>query len=153
MDNEAFRKTYRDVNELFCVFEKSVLTNQCKCSKAQRFCIAEREGVRCRSEEARLQCMELLDLLRHQSRFTLRTTDETSSLPHAKAIRIQVGGLRGLCSVLNPDQPPPAIIEDVHGTIEAARTRFGGLDKLPFQEIIKQVAAYKGRQRGPRRDR
>ncbi len=153
MDNEAFRKTYRDVNELFCVFEKSVLTNQCKCSKTQRFCIAEREGVRCRSEEARQQCLELLDLLRQQSRFTLRTTDETSSLPHAKAVRIQVGGLRGLCSVLNPDQPPPAIIEDVYGTIEAARIRFGGLDKLPFQEIIKQVAAYKGRQRGPRRDR
>ena len=38
-------------------------------------------------------------------------------------------------------------------TIEEARTAFDGLEKLPFQEIIKQVAAYKGRQRGPRRDR
>ncbi len=153
MDNEAFRKTYRDVNELFCAFEKSILTNQCKCSKAQRFCIAEREGVRCSSEAAREQCLELLDLLRHRSRFTLRITSDTSSLPHAKAVRIQVGGLRGICSVLDPDQPPPAVIADVYGTIEAARTAFDGLDKLPFQEIIKQIAAYKGRQRGPRRDR
>jgi len=153
MDNEAFRKTYRDVNKLFCVFEKSVLTNQCNCSKAQRFCIAEREGVRCESEVARQQCLELLDLLRHQSRFTLRTTDNASTLPHGKAMRIQVGGLRGLYSALNPNLPLPAMIEDVYGTIEAARKEFDGLDNLPFPEIIKHIAAYKGRKRAPRRDR
>ena len=153
MDNEAFRKTYRDVNELFCVFEKSILTNQCRCSKAQRFCIAEREGVRCRSEEARQQCQYLLELLRKQSRFTLRATDGSATLPHGKAIRIQVGGMRGLCATLNPDAPPPAVIEDVYGTVEAACLTFGGLDQLPFGEIIKQIAAFKGRQRSSRRDR
>jgi len=153
MDNEAFRKTYHDVNELFCVFEKSILTNQCNCSKAQRFCIAEREGVRCQSEAARQQCLELLELLRQQSRFTLRITDNASTLPHGKAIRIQVGGLRGLYSALNPDLPLPAVIKDVYGTVEAARKAFDGLDRLPFQEIIKQVAAYKGRKRTPRRGR
>ncbi len=153
MDNEAFRKTYRDVNERFCVFEKSVLTNQCDCSRAQRFCIAEREGVRCNSEMARRQCMELLELLRHRARFALRTSDSSATLPHGKAIRIQVGGLRGLYTALNPELPLPGMIEDVHGTVEAARDAFNGLANLPFREIIKHIAAYKGRQRASRRDR
>ena len=153
MDNEAFRKTYRDVNERFCVFEKSVLTNQCACSRAQRFCIAEREGVRCGSDAARAQCLALLKLLREQSRFALKTAANLPTLPHGKAIRVQVGGLRGLHAVLNPDQPPPGFIADVHGIVEAARVAFNGLENMPFQEIIKHIAAYKGRKRISRRDK
>ena len=44
MDNEAFRTTYRAVNERFCPYEKAILTNQCCCSRAKRFLIAERES-------------------------------------------------------------------------------------------------------------
>ena len=85
MDNEIFRKTYREVNERFCPYEKSILTNQCRCSRAKRFCIAEREGVNCLSDPAQQQCLDLLDLLRQQSRFALKATDARTALPHGKA--------------------------------------------------------------------
>jgi hypothetical protein len=48
MDQDAFRQTYQDINERFCAFEKAILTLQCQCSEAHKFCIAEREGVHCK---------------------------------------------------------------------------------------------------------
>jgi len=136
-----------DNNERFCPFEKSILTNNCGCSRARRFCIAEREGINCGSDAAQTRCLELLDQLRKQARFALKATDEGAALPHAKAMRVQVGGLRGLHAVALPDAPIPDTIEDIHGVIEAALNRFHTLAALPYQPIIRRIAAYKGRQR------
>ena len=152
MDQDAFRTTYREINERFCAYEKGILTNNCACSLAHKFCIAEREGVHCASDEAQATCVQLLDLLRRQARFALKTTSYSTALPHAKAMRIQVGGLRGIEAALNPDQPVPARIADIRRTIETAIAEYGSLADLPFQEIVKQIAAYQGRQR-PRRKR
>jgi hypothetical protein len=147
MDNEVFRRTYRDINERYCPYEKGILTNNCQCSKAKRFLIAEREGVHCSSDSAQERCLKLLEIMRQQARFALKSTDERAALPHAKAMRVQVGGLRGLHAALSPDEPIPTKIEDIFGLIDEAVARFGELDKLPFQPIIQQIAAYKGRKR------
>jgi hypothetical protein len=151
MDQDAFRRTYRDVNDRACVYEKSILTNQCRCSQAERFCIAEREGVHCRSDAAQQQCVEWLELVRSNARFALRANDDRLSLPHAKAMRVQVGGLRGLSRALEPDAPPPHPIPDVFELLSRARTAFESLDRTPFQAVIKEVAAYRGRPRSARR--
>lgn len=150
MDNEVLRRTYRDINERFCPFEKSILTNNCGCSRAWRFCIAEREGVACGSDAGQARCLELLDLLRKQARFVLKTMDGQAALPHAKAMRVQIGGLRGLHAVVLPDESIPETIKDIHGIIEAALARFRVLTALPYQPIIRQITAYRERKR-PRR--
>jgi hypothetical protein len=148
LDQDAFRDTYNAVNERRCPYEKSVLTGNCACACAKRFCIAEREGVRCATDEAQARCLAFLEQLRAQARFALRTTDGRSALPHAKAMRIQVGGLRGVRAALAGDQPADASgpVDDVDGLLCAAVDRFGGLDALPYGQIIQQVAAYQGRQ-------
>jgi len=151
MDNEVFRKTYRAVNERFCPFEKSILTNNCGCSRGRRFCIAEREGINCGSDAAQARCLELFDRLRKQTRFALKATDESTALPHAKAMRVQVGGLRGLHTIVMPDEPIPETIEDIHGIIETALDHFHTLAALPYQSIIRQIAAYQGRRKRLRR--
>ena len=145
MDNEIFRQTYSAINERFCPFEKSILTNNCRCAKAKRFCIAEREGVQCTSDDAQIRCIAVLDLLRTQARFALKTTAERRALPHAKAMRVQVGGMRGIQAALEPDAEPPAQIEDIDALLDAAVARFGNLDALPFQTIVQQITAYRGR--------
>jgi len=145
MDQDIFRKTYREINERFCVYEKSILTNNCNCSQAERFCIAEREGVHCKSDSAQKRCAELLQLLREQAKFALKATDERSAIPHGKAMKVQVGGLRGIAAALAPADPPPRVIDDIHGTIERAVAQFGGLDRLPMQVVIQQIAAFRGR--------
>jgi hypothetical protein len=154
LDSDAFRNLYRDVNERACVYEKAILTNECACSEAHKFCIAEREGVRCGSDEAHLTCLELLETLRTQSRFALKSLGRDQALPHAKAMRLKVGGLKGIALALDPDQPAPARIADVRGLILTALARFGDLSQLPFPVIMQQIAAYRGRprRRGARDD-
>ncbi|MBK1716874.1 hypothetical protein [Thiocystis violacea] len=151
MDNDAFRETYRAVNELFCPYEKSLLTNNAGCSLARKFCIAEREGVQCGSAAAQSTCLELLDLLRRQARFALKSTDASAALPHAKAMRIQVGGLRGIQASLTPDEPVPGFIEDINATVSEAVSRFGALEDLPFAAILREIATFRGRRRTDRR--
>lgn len=152
MDQDAFRETYREVNEVYCAFEKSVLTNECCCQQAERFCIAEREGVHCRSQTAQARCLRWLELLRAQARFALRTGETRRLLPHGKAIRLQVGGMRGLLAVLRPSQGPAgAAIDDVDATLEQAERRYGALEHLPFSAIVRSVADYRVRTRSRRR--
>jgi hypothetical protein len=147
MDNEIFRDTYRAINERYCPYEKAILTNNAACSRAQRFCIAEREGVHCGSDEAQERCLRTLEILRQQARFALKATRDSTALPHAKAMRVQVGGLRGIHLALHPEVPPPLRIADIFGLLVQVVERFGGLDALPFQPVIQQIAAYQGRPR------
>ena len=150
MDQDAFRKTYREVNDVFCAFEKSVLTNECHCSQAERFCIAEREGVHCLDASRQCRCLAWLELLREQARFALRTEEERRLLPHGKAIRLQVGGMRGLRTVLF-DAPADALVDDIDGTLAAAERRYGELAAVPFSKVMRAVAAYQVRKRARRR--
>jgi hypothetical protein len=151
MDQDAFRETYREVNEVFCAFEKSVLTNECRCRRAERFCIAEREGVHCRSQASQSRCLQWLELLRNQARFALRTDDGHRLLPHGKAIRLQVGGIRGLQAMLEDATSPTQAVIDVDATLSRAEQAFGRLDRLPFSKIVRAVAAYQVRKRARRR--
>ena len=150
MDQDAFRRTYREVNEIYCAFEKSVLTNECRCSQAERFCIAEREGVHCRSETGQARCLKWLELLRAQARFALRTEEERRLLPHGKAIRLQVGGMRGLRTLLEEQAQHPATIDDIDALLARAEQRYRGLEAVPFSEIMREVAAYQVRKRSRR---
>ena len=149
MDQDAFRETYREVNENFCAFEKSVLINQCNCSKAERFCIAEREGVHCLSEEGQARCLDALSILRDHATFALRELTE-GKLPHGKAMRVQIGGMRGLNKLLNGEDTQ---VPDVDAILQAAIQRWGSLEQLPFSEIMPSIAAYKGKTRARRRQK
>jgi hypothetical protein len=151
VNSDISGQTYDDIYERFCPFEKSILTNHCRCTRARRFCIAEREGVNCSADDAQARCIELLDLLRTQARFALKTTAERSALPHAKAMRVQVGGLRGIHAAVQPEENVPERIDDIDATVEAAVRRFGSLDALPFQTIVQQITAFRGRR--PLRER
>ena len=151
MDQDAFRRTYREVNDVYCAFEKSVLTNECRCRQAERFCIAEREGVHCRSEAGQARCLRWLDLLRDQARFALRTEEDRQLLPHGKAMRLQVGGMHGLYRLLFPDTQKPPVIDDIDSALAAAEGHFGALESVPFSEVMRAVSAYKVRKRARRR--
>jgi hypothetical protein len=145
MDQDAYRKTYEQLNERTCLFEKCLFAGHAGCSRSERFNLAEREGIHCDSDSAQAQCAELLVLLRHHSRFALRTQDGNGVLNHAQALRIQVGGLRGLDQVVEQRREPVRFVTDVHALVCRARARFGTLERLPFNRLIQQIAAFKGR--------
>lgn len=147
MDQDLLRKTINDVNDRFCIFTKGVLSGLCACSRANRICIAEREDIRCDDEKAHLRCIRLLDLLRHHGRFTLKATQDVAPLPHTKSMQLQIGGLRGVSAAVDEDGVPAEFIRDVHTLLDRAEHHFGDLDTLPFQEIVKHIAAYHPRKR------
>ncbi|MCP5416750.1 MAG: hypothetical protein H6965_06640 [Chromatiaceae bacterium] len=151
MDQDAYHKVYRELNQLGCLFEKGILSGQCNCSRAAKFYLAEREGVHCSSSQGQHRCAELLDLLIAHARFAIKSATQSSVLPHAKVMRIQIGGLKGLYLLLHQVDRPPAVVDDIYLLVEQAANRFNGLDRLPFSEIIRQVAAYQGRIRRSRR--
>jgi hypothetical protein len=148
MDHDTLRKTYSEMNERACTFEQVILAVQGKCVLANRFCLAEREGIHCRSDDAQKRCQELLEALRHHSRFTLKLGG-TVPLPHGKKMQIQMGGLRGVHAAVYPGLEIPNPIADIHGLVEAAEEQFGRLNDLPFQDIVKHIAAHKVRKAGP----
>jgi len=149
MDENEFRNVYETVNDLRCVFEKAVLTRQFACRNLVRMNIAEREAAGCAQPTAQCRCGELLERTRRSAAFALRLTHVSGPLPHAKELKVQCGGLLGLQSCLVAEPPEPPGVADIYGLVDQARHEYGGLDHLPYQEMIKSVVHFEGRR--PRR--
>lgn len=147
VDQEALGQIDREVNERRCPFEKVLLNGQASCPQAQRSCIGERIMVGCASDSAQVRCHRFLDLVRRQSRFTLKTVAHETALTHAHSLRIQLGGLRGARLALDGEAAPTAPIADIDGLLTRVAERFGELARLPWQPIVQQVASSQDHQR------
>lgn len=144
MDEDNYRSTYSQYNELPCLFEKAVLQQCCKCHLARHFNLAERIGVACSEASAQQQCREFLSIMREKSIFALQLTPSADGkLPHAKKIKIQCGGINGL-HLLESEGTPD---KDVNLLMTRAVSQYGSVAKLPFEQIIRSVVAFEGRKR------
>ena len=130
-----------------CPFEKAILSVQCDCEMATRFSIAEQMGVECRSDIARNNCTTLLVYLRERARFVLKVTDTSAGLPFGKEMKVMLGGLIGLQRQMAP-QEGVARVQNIHALVQQAQAAYGSLDALPYQEIVKSIAAFQGKRRG-----
>jgi hypothetical protein len=147
MEEDEFRSTYHAVNRQRCVFEKTILTRKADCEFAGRFCIAEREGVACRHDEAHQRCSQTLEGMREKALFALRLTHLADQLPHGKEIKVQSGGLIGLHHLLEADATPDTI-PNINALLEQAAQKYGGLDSLPYDEIVRWIVSFKPRRQG-----
>ncbi len=160
MDESAFRQARDAMASRPCAFEKAMLAGACACPLAARRNIAEREAVSCTSPSAHGECALLCALLRQKSAFALKLVRIDAPLPHAKEMKLQCGGLRGVQQALahgaadlpSAGGPAPEGRElDVHGLVLAAQEKFGDLHNLPFASIIQSVVAYEIRRRRAQR--
>lgn len=136
---------WRDADMSHCPFEKAIISGQCGCEHAGRSALGEHLGVNCRGGLVQMNCVTLLELLRERSRFALKVTG-TEQLPFGKELKVMIGGLQGLQSVLHNDATEDRV-PNIHGLVAAAQAQFGGLSALPFEQVIKGVAAYQSRRR------
>lgn len=142
MDETAYRQALTTSIPRYCPFEKSVLTHCAACSRAEKHNIAEREIVACNDGEACGRCNALRDLLRQNFTFALGKLHIDGPLPHAKEMRMQCGGLKGLQYVLDGNE----MVGDVAALLEMAQQRYGNLADLPFSQIVQRANdLYKGR--------
>lgn len=151
VDEEQYRRTYQGVITAPCPFEKAILQRVCACSRAAKCNIAEREAVNCQSPEEQETCVAFLHHLRKRANFALGLKRTPGALPHAKAIKIQCGGLLGLQNALDPFTQESRV-SDVSRLINRAIKRFQEMSNIPFDQIVREVNKYKGR-RPPRRGR
>jgi hypothetical protein len=146
VEEDQYRKTYRNLNERRCVFEKAILSRRCDCMCATRFYLADREGVACDASQAHQRCEQLIRLLRENAKFALKVTAIEGELPHAKEIKVQNGGLLGLQHLLRPDLNAENVI-DVAALATLGERTYGTLEKFPYREIVKSIVAFEGRRR------
>lgn len=156
MEENEYRRMYRAAVPTRCVFEKGILARRCACPHARRHNLAEREALACESAAGRARCEAWLALLRKKAVFALQLHEPSQTLPHAKEIKVQVGGLLGLAECLSaaPEGGTWLVdgrVEDIHGLLAAAGARFGGLEEAPFDEIMRAVVHFRARRRRPGR--
>ena len=131
-----------------CPFEKAILSVQCDCELATRFSIAEQMGVECRSDIARNNCATLLVFMRERARFALKVTDTSAGLPFGKEMKVMLGGLIGLQRQMATEAGAADRVQNIHALVQQAQAAYGSLDALPYQEIVKSIAAFQGKRRG-----
>lgn len=146
MEEAEYKKTYSTV-ALPCPFEKAILSTRCACALSQRVLLAERAAEACTAVTAQLNCVTLHGLLRQNAKFALKLTAVSDALPFAKEIKVQCGGLLGLQGLLDPGESGAARVRNIHDLVTRAQARFGGLQQVPFGEIVKAIAAYQHRAR------
>lgn len=148
MEEDQYRKTYNAFNELRCVYEKAINSRRCTCSAAHRFNLADREGVSCQSRQGQHRCKTILELMRRNAGFALKLPESDGSpLPHAKELKVQIGGLLGLQALLSADKHHAETVEDIDHILQSILQQYGDFTRLPFTEIVKSIRTFKGRQR------
>jgi len=147
MEENQYRDTYHSLNPLRCVFEKSINSRRCHCSIAERFNLADREGVRCTVDLAQRRCRTLLETLRNSAIFAMRLTRINGALPHGKEVKVQTGGLLGLQQLVSPVHQQRTEVLDIHQLISQAIERYSSMDAFPYDEIIKQIVRFEGRRK------
>ena len=138
MDETAYRQALTSSFPRSCPFEKTVLTHCAACSKAEKHNIAEREVVACSCAVAHERCIALRDLLRHNFTFALGKLHIEGPLPHAKEMRMQCGGLRGIQFLLDGNDE----VHDVSELLTMTEQRYGELAELPFSQIVQHANGY-----------
>lgn len=150
MEELEYKATYHAINERRCVFEKAINARRCSCKQAARFCLADREGVACKSDAGNEMCTELLDTLRRNARFSLHLTHADGPLPHAKEIRVQLGGLLGLQQLIDPDCNDCDRVDNIYALAKATFARYVRLQDLPLERIMQAIVSFQGRRKSSR---
>lgn len=143
MEENEYRTIYQQFNKTRCIFEKVILGRHCVCQQAHQFCLAEREGVACKTKIRQRRCQRLLEQVRQKALFTLKLTQLDDILPHAKEIRVQLGSLNGLVELLNTEQPETAI--NIDELLSMVEQRYPSFQTLPFEPLIRAIAKIQGR--------
>lgn len=147
MEEDEYRETYDAVNERRCVFEKAINSRRASCAKSLRFHLADREGISCRSASGNALCAVLLPLMRSKARFALHLTSAEGTLPHAKEIRVQTGGLLGLQEQVYPERRDAESVDDIIDIVDIALQRYGNLEDLPYDAIVQAIVRFEGRRK------
>ena len=145
MDEDEYRNTYSNVISLKCVYEKAINSRQTTCNQANKIRLADREAVSCQTKEACNLCTSFLKILRTKALFALKLQDHTGPLPHAKEIKVQMGGIIGLALENGVEIIKGQKIENIHSLLNSSINKYSVLEKLPYENLMRSIVNYDGR--------
>lgn len=143
MDEEEYQSVLDNQMVTSCVFEKSILSLKTECSKAAKSSIAERETVFCVSAEYAGRCSDWLMMLRRKSQFALHVSEQISVLPHSKEMKVQVGGMLGLCKLFEIETGELHSVPNIFEVLEVCGKKVANVDNLSFAAIVREVAHFR----------
>jgi len=132
------RTAQKDLTRRRCCFEDAVGSRVAGCTQAARTTKQYRRTVECTNDKAHGICAAWLDRVRNATRFTLGIPRSPSALPRRTAARLQGGGLLGMGDVIEEHQRSNRI-RDVSDLLQRALARYGSLDSVPLQSVVKRV--------------
>ena len=123
-----------------CPFEKAILSRACACRYALRTSVATRLKVQCSSNEGQRDCADMLNHIRKNVNFSLGLAHVPNALPQAQAVKLQCGVLTGLQNALDKVAENNRV-NNIYDTVQRALKRYGSLQGLPVQDIIRSIAS------------
>lgn len=151
MDESAFRSAYKGYNPNKCVYEKSLLTQCCRCEKAQQINLAERKAMACTDLDALADCSVFLNTLRSKAAFALKLTGITGNLlAHSKEAKVQKGGLLSFHPEL--ENHFTTVLENIYAIIQSAKQQANGdLTQFPFEQCMPSINRFEMPKRAKRK--
>jgi hypothetical protein len=126
-----------------CPFEKAIISTRFNCDAAERFSVAEREGVRCKNTLALTNCTTLVKNLRENARFSIKHHDDTVPLSYGQDMKIKCGGLLALQAIVHGGERDA--VQNIHQLLQDSMQQYRSLAALPYSDIVQGIARYRHR--------
>ncbi len=153
MDDEQYRQTRAAISQPRCRYEKAIQYGYFQCQWHQRIALGERESLHCTRQSAFEICDEFHSLTLKHSGFALGTARMPVHLSFNQAMKVQIGGLRGVIeqagkTIVEPEIQPSAQLQDVAEELEQLKARIGGaFENMDFSEIMPHISSFSLRKR------
>jgi hypothetical protein len=128
------------MSDLICPFSATLAKNDFACPHAEQ--IIRRGGAEfaCRSATTHANCVRLFERMKAVALPEFGVEDDLLQVPHGVLAKIQFGGLLGLQRMLNDN--PDGTVADIASLVEAAKTRFAGIEAIPCAQLVGDITRY-----------
>lgn len=153
MDDEQYRQAREAIEQPRCRYEKAIQYGYFQCQWHKRFALGERESLHCTRQSAFKVCDEFYTLTLSYSGFALGTARMPMHLSFNQAMKVQIGGLRGVMSqaakpVIEPVRKSATLTQDVADELEQLKKRVdGSFRNMDFSEIMPYISEFNLRKR------
>lgn len=137
------------MNSDACVFALPQIAEDFGCQHGELVTRRTGPDIACDSEQMCNLCREVYEQFKIAGLAAFEYEDDLTQVPHSIWTKIQYGGLLGLQHKLDMSSES-ARVENIAAVIELALTQYQDPEKIPCQEFVPAMQAYKIKRRRSR---
>ncbi len=153
MDDEQYRQAREAISQPRCCYEKAIQHGYFGCQWHRRVALGERESLHCTRQVAYTDCDTFHSLTLKQSGFALGSPRMPVHLSFNQAMKVQIGGLRGVIvlagkPVMEPGRTSMPELHDISDELAQLKERNNGsFESVDFSGIMPQISGFSARRR------